>query len=412
MAYRSDGVLVTINWNAFAFSNNWWIEDDKAWFVNGTFNILFCVDIVRKKCELAVRIPDPNPNTYRLNPFCAKQGKTVFCIPGIGESIWVYNLECQNFTQIAIDNPGKMQLSFHFYLEEGRIFAVPLGKFGKIVEINIEQKRIVNYYTICEKDNIADNVVVGSVAYILSGESNQVYRFGLSDKSLQILSLPEVKGKLCTICFDGKKFWLSGYRKEAYVWCEENNTLVTIGNFPQGFGIYNFDEESKDIIDYRTEEFDVSTFGYSVAAGQYIWFIPFLTNKIIYVDQINYKVYTFEIEEESETKKSLLRKVCVRIKYVLVYVRDNRYIGLFSSKNNQILEIDAKELKYQWHDYDFSGKCLELFGESAPQICKDNLVWDRVFYSMQIRAANCNSCNRKRFVGGEIHKSIMAGELT
>lgn len=402
---------MAINGNIFTFSNNWWIENDKAWFVNGIYNILCCVDIGQKKCELAVQIPDKNPNTYRLNPFCIKCGKKVFCIPGMGKNIWVYDLACHSFFKIGIDNPNKIQLSFRFYLDENRIIAIPIGRFGKIIEINTKEKKIEKYYTVCDKVNIVDNVVVGNMVYILSGESNQIYRFGLLDRRLQVYTLSEIKEKLSTICFDGKKFWLSGYRKEVYVWCEENNTLVTISDFPQDFGIYNFDEESKNVIDYKTEGYDVSTFGYSVAAGQYIWFIPFLTNKIIYIDKISYKVHIFEIKEESETKESLLQKVCVRIKYVLVYIRDNRYIGLFSSKNNQILEIDAKKLNYQWHNYDFSDKCWKLFGGSVSKIYSDNMVWDKVFYSMQIQTTNGGFYNEERCVGEEIYKEIMAGVL-
>lgn len=382
------------------------MDNDKAWFINGMYNILICMNLTTNKCELAVRIPEANLNTFRLNPFCIKCDKDVYCIPGIGEYIWIYDSVCKSFSKTEIDNPDKLQLSFKFYFWEEKIYAVPSGTFNKILEINISERKVDNYYTICETGTIADSTIAGSTIYILDAESNKIYEFELTDKSMRLHIIPESGKKFFTICFDGEKFCISGYRKEVYVWTKETNKLITLDGFSQDFGIYNYDENSEEILDCETRIYDVSTFGYSVTAGEYIWFIPFQTNKIVYISKKNYQLYTFEIEEESETKKSLLGRICLRIKYVLEYVKDNRYIGLFSLKNNRILEIDAVVLSYRWKNYDFSDKCLNLFQKSGQEVWHEKVSMDRVTYAMMVRTGKHSVCSDKKEVGTEIYKKI------
>ena len=74
----------------FILSNNWWIEERKAWFVEGLSNILFCLNLDTNECEFLKSIPDENQSTLLLNPFCVKCGNSVVCLPGYGELIFGY----------------------------------------------------------------------------------------------------------------------------------------------------------------------------------------------------------------------------------------------------------------------------------------------------------------------------------
>lgn len=47
-----------------------------------------------------------------------------------------------------------------------------------------------------------------------------------------------------------------------------------------------------------------------------------------------------EIEEEHETEESLMKRGNA-FKYMYEYIRQNRYIGVYSNKNQNIFEIDT-----------------------------------------------------------------------
>ena len=65
----------------------------------------------------------------------------------------------------------------------------------------------------------------------------------------------------------------------------------------------------------------------------------------------------FSIEEEGHTEENISTQL-LRHKYLLQYVRDDRYIGLFSLKNKWIFEVDSKELEYRILDYHLDKKFI------------------------------------------------------
>ena len=343
----------------FIWSDNWWIEEDDVWFVGGMSNILFHANLNTGKCDEAIEIPDLDICKYRLTPSCLKCGKDIFCIPGFGQTIWVYNLDSKNFTRIDIDKPEHLQIRAQLWVKEDALLIVSCN-WNKVMEISISQKVIKRYYTICEHDTIQGSVLVDNDIYMVTEDSDNIYRLDLCTKTTEIYSLQFCKKRLAAISYDGKKFWLYGYQRELYTWDKEDNSFAVINCFPKDFGVYDFTEKTDGMVDCEVTEYEYSTFLYSVMVGEYIWFIPRQTNKILYIGRGSSTVSAFEIYEEQETSESILMRGVYgfRFKYLLEYVKHDRYIGLFSIKHNRILEIDALELKYQWKDYSFSDECL------------------------------------------------------
>lgn len=91
-------------------------------------------------------------------------------------------------------------------------------------------------------------------------------------------------------------------------------------------------------------------FHYSVAIRDYVWFIPFQTNEILYINKNTFEINVFSLIEENHIEENI-KKQLLNHKYLLEYVRDNRYIGLFSLKNRWIFEIDSEKLTYEVFDY-------------------------------------------------------------
>lgn len=389
--------------NAFIWSFGWWVENDKAWFVEGKSNLLFCVDLNSKICEEVVCIPDINPNKYGLTPLCMKYDREIWCFPGNGKSIWIYYLEGKRFSEITVDKPEGCSIGNQFWVWNDIIFAVPV-RWNRVMEINIRNKKIEHYHIICENDRVGISVMAGSSIYMLSVQSHIIYQFELDSKMTREYVLPDIKEKLHNICYDNGKFWLSGYRKEIYIWDKGNNGLVKIDDFPDDFGVYIFTENANGKIDCLTKDYENPAFCYSVSLGECIWYIPWQTNNIIYINKKNYKLSVYEIDEENETKESILARVQgTNYKYAIEYIRDDRYIGLFSMKNNRILEIDTKELRHYWKDYCFSEKCMRQYSGMCEGLYFESDVLGEYIYRMRLQNDYLEYNNHPNNVGREIY---------
>ena len=181
-----------------------------------------------------------------------------------------------------------------------------------------------------------------------------------------------------------------------YVWDKETNLIMLIDDFPRDFGVYNFNADCKDVLNCAINEFENPTFYNSVEIGDYIWFIPYETNKIIYVNKHTHKLKVLEVDEDIETKESILASCQFSLthKYLVEYVKDNRFLGLYSIKNACILEIDAIELKYQWHDYGFSEKCLMQCGKINQDVYYEQRILDREVYKFMVQENSRNEHDR------------------
>ena len=347
----------------FIWSDGWCLEKDKAWFVCGMSNMLFCIDINSGNCSEVAYIPDSSECTYRLTPYCLKYEKDIFCIPGISQNIWSYNLDNKSFTKIVIDKPEELQLVSQFWIWKDMIMVVS-ANWNKIIEISISQKVVKKYYTICEEDKVQKSVLVDDSIFMLSSTYSRIYQFNLITKKTKMFSLSCDKKRLFTICFDGKKFWLSGYQREVHIWDKENNNIITINTIPSKIKMYDTVKDTDIISDSKEKHSNIPIFNNSVAVGNYIWFIPIYDDNIIYINNKNAKVSVFEIcEEDEETKENVfLAQLWGIAKYLLEYVKNDRYIGLFVTKYGRILEIDVKNMNYCWKEYYLQDKCFFQLG--------------------------------------------------
>ncbi len=397
------------NFNIFPWSDNWWIESNKAWFVIGTRNILCCYNMDGDICEFMIDIPDESWPKFRLTSRCMKYQNDIYCLPVDGGSIWVYSMEEDRFSEIAIANPHKEPLSIHdLWKYDDKIYAVSIG-LKQIIEINTKEKKIENYYILCKEGGIARSTKAGTFIYCLAETSEKIYRFDLITRGVKEYKLPNIGRKYNTICFDGKDFWIGGYHKEIYVWNEVENKIEICSDFPEKFGIYSFEENTDDEVDYIADCYSIPAFMNSVAVGEYIWFIPFQTNKIVYADKGNHKLYAFEIAEESENRESLLGRAVFKAKYIFEYVRENRYLGLFSTKNNQIVEIDTEQLIYKWCDYRIDDSAIRKYVGLVNNVFYESDVWDKEIFGKMLYMKNPDACNAEdEQVGTDIYKKINA----
>lgn len=386
--------------DTFIWSENWWIEGDNAWFIEGGCNILFCVNLRTQECEEAIDIPDTCSNKYKLTPYCIKHGNVIFCIPGIGQYIWVYHLEDRLFSRIVLDKQEEMQWAVEIWKWRDAIFLV-LDRLNKIIELDAVEGRITNSYTICDTSIVRSTMAEDSI-FLLSSESDMIYRFECDSKHVKTYKLPDIGKKYFNISFDGEIFWLSGYGKEVYTWNQANNCLTVLDQFPENFIVY----DHISVLDGELEHNEMPTFFYVKVVGKYVWFIPTQANKIIYVDRSSGIVNVFEIYGENDTKGSVLSWTEGLFQYLWEYVREDRFIGLFSAENNRIVEIDTEKMEYQWKDYCISNKCIQQCSRIFNGIYVEGTMLHYKLYQERLQILDYTGGSMSNSIGREIFKSL------
>lgn len=343
----------------FIWGDNWWQEGEESWFVSGEMNCLFRIEENSREAIYVSRLPSRSICEFRKNPRCLKNNDVIFCFPDEGEFIWCYHLNDDTWKSINIDNPENIRLScFQTWIVQSELFIISNG-LRKIIELNIDEQKIERYYDL-ETNEISGSVLVNNHIYILDVSLGGICKFNCLDKSIKKYLLTEINEHLNTLCFDGHRFWMSGRKKRIYIWSEAENEIISIDDFPDSFGIYNFSGKYQKILNCEENQFDVPLFLYSVYAEGYVWFIPFQTNEILCIERDTFRMRVFPVKNENQTEESLTTQLLGH-KYVLEYVREKRYIGLYSLKNRYILEIDAKKFAYNTLNY-------KLSADSAAQI--------------------------------------------
>lgn len=386
----------------FIWSDGWCLESDKAWFVDGMSNTLFCVKLHSGKCEKVGCIPESKKGAYRRNPYCVKCGKDIFCIPGYGESIWIYNLDDKNFTEINLEGLGECHLGKQAWVWNDKIFIV-VANWNKIIEISISQREVTAYHTICGDDNVQKSILVGDKIYAVSSGFGRIYQFDLLTKKVTVHLLPDREKKMFAMCFDGERFWLSGYQNEVYLWDKEKDSFTTI-SLSNVYEVYNFDKMAEKITDNNVPP----VFNRIIYVGGFIWFIPIHSKKILYADKKNAALSVLEIHEEDKISVSLQKMQGIG-NFLMEYVRDSRYIGLFSAQNSRVLEVDTEQLTYQWKKYyltehylrQYCEACEGVYYEAKDPLCVQDYHMRKRTESTKVRKTAVYS------VGMKIHAKLI-----
>lgn len=390
----------------FIWSDGWYVEGNEAWFVDGARNVLYCLNRLTKECKYISKLPDKSGRTFRMNPQVIKIEKEVFCMPDMGDRILIYDLADSKFSQIVIDNPHNVRLTCTgFWHYNDKIFVVVSG-LKQIIEINIKEKHIDHYYTISNlsEEKLGRCIRSGTDIYMTSAISNKIYQFNLETRQIAVYILQGIEDGLFTICFDGRKFWLSGYKKEIYIWDKENNLVEIVRDFPKDFGEYDFSGKEETLLNCNKNKYIFPAFLQSQVIGEFVWFIPFKTNKIVYININTNERHTFEMPDEEETKESLMTNQMAS-KYLLQYLLNSQYLGLFSFKNDWIIEIDTKNLKTEVKTFSFN---FEKYANDTREylFTENNLMDKNIFKYLLITDKKDTLAYNSMVMGKKIYNQL------
>ena len=354
------------------WSDNWWIEKDRAWFCAGEIGALFCIDMNSLECELVGWIPDCDTKNFRLYPYCIKYKNKVLCLPALGKDIWYYNLDQKSWRKIEIGNIERVMTSYMACMQDDRRIWLLEEKRGRVFAINIEEEILeTEYYLSDLEDNdfFGGYVCVQNNLYYLI--KDKMYCLDMNSGNISIHKIDGAEGGLYSLSYDGFNFWLSGCCNEIYVWNpQEGNVRVVELPLKQS---YLFSQQP--------------AFCATVVMGKYIWCIPFQVSEIIYIDIETYEVASLEIEEEQQAKESIEDNL-IDHKYLFEYIRENRYIGLYSLKNQWIFEIDTIDLCARRKTYTLSDTTMQTlftaFSRDKIALNENNNL-EKMFFPMLLK---------------------------
>ena len=353
------------------------LEGNRGWFGSGEINALFEVDFESNEYRYLNNFSDYKIDSIRNYSICKKYKNKLFCFPIYGEKIWVYDLLKHSFSQIFIgktDCVDKLLFS-DVYLYDCRLYAVSRG-LRSVLEIDPEKESIKNIIKLPEAVSILSGNCIqnNNLIYCTSYSNNVLCQINMDSKEIELFEIPSLKKGICTISLaENDEFWFSGFDKAIYVWNKKMNQTTVINNFPDEFGIYISDENDKLVLDCNSKENKEAFFAKSINMEKHLWFIPFRTNKVLYVDKNTYEIHIFEIQDEQEYVDGWHRYLSH--KYLVEYVREDRFIGLYSTKNRTLLEIDTEELVVKERsitlEKDSINKLAQLYIGSGKQFRED-----------------------------------------
>lgn len=391
--------------NLALWSDGWWIEDKQAWFIQSEMGILCSYSFDDGTCNFVAVIPDKEKCVFRKYIHCIKVNSDIYLLPDTGTSILCYSLKNNVWTDIKIENANKSRLACRYFLKkENNIYILSNG-LKKIIQLDLFKRQIVRYYSLPEYQNdvLGAAFVALDKIFVVSSVYPQIYIFDCSKLEVIVCKLSSIiDDNLWTVCYQNKNIWLSGKKKKIYRWDMVLGEVNIYESFPSDFGIYNFSNNYNKTVDCEMQKFDVPAFVDSIQISKYIWFIPFQTNKIIYLDLETNLMNEFEIEDEEEIGASLKNRF-LNHKYLLEYVRDKRYIGLFSVKNEHVIEIDVELLTYRILTFVID---VASFTRLLFQIFTDRKKVDREIFTKLLENSKQDENKIKNDIGRRIHNEI------
>lgn len=351
--------------NSIVWSDNWWIEGQYAWFVPGENSVLLMADFEKKEISFVDGFPIENKRKLRMYPRCIKAGRYIFCLPKYEKNFIRYDLESKIWKKISLNSKCEKDIVVFDYSIYGNNLYVISESLSKIIKIDIEAGLVMDEYKLGDNDEIVGrSIFTENYIYVSSSRFPLIYEFDIRENKVNELWIPDFDDSIHTLCIDENTFWISGRKRAIYTWNRKENKTHKLKKFPCTFGEYNFSGIYDKVLNVEPEKYRYPIFLESVNVGEFIWFIPYKTNKILYVRKKDGYIKEFIIDKEINSQEELKHHLMLAM-YLFLYVREERYLGLYSLKKESILEIDCEQMSYKTLNYDLHTEVIKSFLDGA-----------------------------------------------
>lgn len=383
------------------WSDNWYLEEEKAYICAANYAAIFCVDLSTLQCNFLSQIPDRRFMENCQNSYCIKYQDTLFCFSYDEKNICCYNFEKRTWEKIEIGYQDRLMICLDTVrTDHEKIWMVEV--FGrKVYQFNCGRKKVEKEFRLPVDKNVftGQYVMIRNRLYCVA--RNEIHCIDLENGNMVTYEVLVEKGELFTICYDGFNFWLSGCCEAIYVWNPQCGVVRVIKGFVENTnGICT----ESNIIQKNAVMF-IDT----IPLGEYIWHIPLQCNApVLYINKRNYKVGVLDIKEEWETEESIAKRGS-SFKYMVEYIRQNRYIGIISCKNQILFEIDTVNLCIKRRECVFSKETIQIL---ARKIYKEKKILmeyknEQEFFSILLDSSIENKEYGISNVGASIYSELL-----
>ena len=285
-------------------------------------------------------------------------------------------------------------------LNRGLIIIDPvLNKIKEMFQILPDDEKISYGSTLLDED----------ILYFSSSNKGLVFGYDLKAKKLAVYEIPEMENGINTIAkFNRDTLILTGCMRKIVFWSIDRGIVKCIEKLPENFGILK--KKNEEFVVYKSNVYDEPLFYKSVSLLKYIFFIPFRTNMVLFLNKETMELGEVFIPDEEEDI-SLKRRI-FKCKYLVEYIRQNRYLGLYSCKNEYLIEIDAVSMQVKIkHIFMEKNSMLHVMQKVKEEraVVKDWSQWEKkYFYDMIFNSEGCIAEKADMRVGEKIYYEIIS----
>lgn len=381
-----------------------------AWIICSYTNMLFKYEFLNAEYKFVALLPENGIAHYDFHSKCVKYKMKVFCLPNRGNNIYIYDLTINKFREIGLQNLDGNRINLDkLEVEDHILYTISYG-MKQIIIIDLETEKIINRYSITECDcTLYKAIKCGDIVYAISDEKSVLWQCDLKQSTIKRINLLndsaiEECGFTTIACVEGQ-LWLSGYNNKIYIFNRRKEILERYIELPDDLRIYDFinsntiykNKDKNDFYFYDCAVFDNT-----------VWFIPYQTNKILYVKVTDNVIREFYIEGEEETDYSLNR--VTKRKYEIVKKDKEGQLVLKSYKNscNYIIDTTDQTMKRRSNNVLYSNleKIWKEYGMHNINFLEEIAV-DNIMYSYGIvNNVSRNRLNEKTSIGSKIYSYI------
>lgn len=318
-------------------------DGNDAWFVGDNYSLIFQISLKDSSITRIIRIKDEEFEVFRRYWRLEKVGNKLILIPHNSDKIVIFHLDKNEFTFIQLERVLVNCLSC---VKEGKILYL-IDDF-EILVADMESEKIVEYICIPQYGRTTSEVALlidGHIIIPLIFQSG-VIDFNIAERSFMYFPF---KGKIngfVTGVVDEKDIWFAGDRGSIVKWNYLTKESTFYDKPPEGFASFNY-AKNGEFIPWGPGWVQGISFQYwyeSVLLDNKVWFLPLLSNSLLYIDKKSNTLQKYTFENEDEAEGTMYQHRFSKFQFVGVY--ENRYIKIYSTKRHFIYSLDVMKLEH------------------------------------------------------------------
>lgn len=339
----------------------------KVWFIGDFDNWLYSIS---SKGEISIEavIPlDKNVNSpYRANSYCLEENDCVYIFPDKAKTLYKYNINTKEIVQSEIKFNSSRYSIYWGCVIDNKLWCVTFNT-GELLKINLKELLIEDIFSVSSRKEHSyrgEAISVGKKIYIVERNAPYIVEFDTESETMTKLEILCGEDGFGTIQFDGEKFFLTGYKKNIYIWNNKSGEVEIISLKEMEFIVENNDKKTTRFYNSRI-------------IGDYYVVFPqnnstYISSQIAILNINNYNINLCELHSDKGGRNRIAGEELIYnySKGNKIYIQDymqNDYwvVNLDNMEVDQVsMKYDNKENICFWKHYIELGNVPDIFREA------------------------------------------------